>query len=87
MFLIKFGCDPDWVLDLDFPAFDALVETAMRYDLNQRATTMQEGRMVAHDGDGKACTAHIKELRKAGGTNQAKTGSQLVADLAKGTSA
>lgn len=82
MFLISFGCDPEWLLDMPLDSFDAIYETAMRQTALQRADRIYEDRMVAHDGDGKAVTKHVRRLQKAAGVQQ--SGDDLAGALGGG---
>ena len=80
MFLIRFGCDPNWLLDLDMLAFSSLSETAMRLDFQQQADTAYRDRIVAHD-DGKGFSTYLKKLQKQAGGTTGADGDDLISDL------
>lgn len=82
MFLIHYGCDPEWVLDLDMLAFNALVETAMKLEAKQRYDTAIRDRMIAHD-DGKGFKNYLKELSKDADISTTGNADDLVADLSR----
>ena len=85
MFLIHYGCDPEWLLEMDMLAFDALAEIAMKLEAQQRIDDTYQGRLVAHDADGNKVEAYIKNLQKITGIPSAarKDGDDLVKDLGK----
>ena len=82
MFLIRYGCDPEWMLDLDMLAFNSLVETAMRLHSQQLLDDAYTARLVAHD-DGKVFKEHIDSLKKLAGVNEKQDGNALVSDLSR----
>ena len=79
MFLIHFGCDPDWLLDLDMLAFSSLSDTAMRLDAQQQVEVAYKDRLVAHD-DGKGFGTYLKKLQKQAGRS-GTDGDDLISDL------
>ena len=79
MFLIRFGCDPNWLLDLDMLAFSSLSDTAMRLDAQKQADVAYQDRLVAHD-DGKGFSKYLKSLQKQAGKNSSD-GDDLISDL------
>ena len=79
MFLIRFGCDPNWLLDLDMLAFSSLSDTAMRLDAQQQVDVAYRDRLVAHD-DGKGFSKYLKGLQKQAGKN-GSDGDDLISDL------
>lgn len=81
MFLVRFGCNPEWLLDLDMLAFSSLSETAMRLDFQHQADTSYRDRIVAHD-DGKGFSKYLKGLQKNAG-KQGPDGDNLISDLSQ----
>ena len=80
MFLVRFGCNPEWLLDLDMLAFSSLSETAMRLDFQQQADTAYRDRTVAH-ADIKDFTKYLKGLQKNAGGATGADGDDLISDL------
>lgn len=79
MFLVRFGCDPDWLLDLDMLAFSSLSDTAMRLHFQKQAEETYRDRLIAHD-DGKEFGRYLKRLQKQAGKGVAD-GDDLISDL------
>lgn len=79
MFLIGYGCDPDWLLNLDMLAFSSLADTAMRLHSQEQVETAYRDRLVAHD-EGKGFKKYLKRLQKQAGTG-GSDGDSLVSDL------
>jgi hypothetical protein len=83
VFLIHFGCDPNWLLTLDMLAFSSLSETAMRLDAQKQVDVAYQNRLVAHD-DGKGFSKYLKDLQKrttSGPGGASPDGDDLVSDL------
>lgn len=80
MFLVHFGCDPEWLLNLDMLAFSSLSDSAMRLHFQQQAEDAYRGRMVAQD-DAKVFTKYLKELHKGAGSTGGPDGDAMVTDL------
>ena len=79
VFLIGYGCDPDWLLNLDMLAFSSLADTAMRLHSQEQVETAYRDRLVAHD-EGKGFKSYLKKMQKMAGTSTSD-GDSLVADL------
>lgn len=83
MFLIRFGCDPEWVLNLDMLAFNQLAETAMRLHHKQQLDETYQARLAAQD-DGKVYKKHMDGLQKLCRTGSAEPdGDTLISDLSR----
>ena len=80
--MIRFGCDPEWVLDLDMMAFNTLVETVMRLHNQQLLDEAYTARLVAHD-EGKNFNKHLKSLKKLAGVAMKQDGDAMIADLSR----
>lgn len=81
MFLIHYGCDPEWLLNLDMLAFSSLSDTAMRLHNQDQLESAYRDRLIAHD-EGKGFTKYLKGLQKAAGQSGA-TGEDLASDLTR----
>lgn len=83
MFLIHFGCDPEWVLNLGMLEFNALAETAMRLHYQQQLNDTYQARLAAQD-DGKQFKKHMEGLKRLCQSGSDKpNGDTLKSDLSQ----
>lgn len=66
MWLIRFGCDPEWMADLDLHSFNALVESAMRITYAERIEEANATRLAFH-ADAKVYGKQVKIWEKLSG--------------------
>jgi hypothetical protein len=81
VFLVHYGCDPEWLLNLDVLAFSSLSDTAMRLHNQEQFESAYRDRLIAHD-EGKGFKKYMKELQKHLGTDS-NDGDALAADLSR----
>ena len=82
MFLVHYGCDPEWLLNLDMLAFSSLSDTAMRLHSQEQFESAYRDRLIAHD-EGKNFTKYLKGLQKLIGGGSGPDGDDLASDLTR----
>lgn len=61
--MIAFGCDPEWLFDLDMLSFEALAQSMARIKAQDNYSDFTEAALAAQ-GDEKGIKKHSKALKK-----------------------